>query len=55
MVSLRENIGDDGHLGLGLHIVKLIVAFHRGSIKGYNLADQSGVCFEIQLPIDQKH
>ncbi|CAH0991977.1 Adaptive-response sensory-kinase SasA [Sinobacterium norvegicum] len=55
MVSMRENKGDDGHLGLGLHIVKLIVEFHRGSIKGYNLDDQTGVCFDIRLPVDDEH
>ncbi len=52
MVSMREkDTGDNStHLGLGLHIVRLIVEYHRGHIKASNLADSSGVCFIITLP-----
>jgi signal transduction histidine kinase len=49
MVSIRE--GDARmHLGLGLHIVRLIVEFHGGSVRAANRADGSGVVFEVRLP-----
>lgn len=49
MVSLRKQKTDEPHLGLGLHIVKLIAEFHQGTVKAYNQDTQS-VCFEISLP-----
>ncbi|QKI89149.1 ATP-binding protein [Thiomicrorhabdus xiamenensis] len=57
MTSMRALNQGQAHLGLGLHIVKLIVDFHQGSVsadnsqfiyKGQNL---SGVSFKILLPI----
>jgi len=49
MVSIRDS--DAGmHLGLGLHIVRLIVEFHRGSARAANREDGSGVVFEVRLP-----
>jgi signal transduction histidine kinase len=59
MVSLRDtatqgspNDKDAGgvHLGLGLHIVRLIVGFHRGQAWATNLADKQGVCLTLRLP-----
>lgn len=49
MVSVREG-SERVHLGLGLHIVRLIVDFHRGSVRAANLDDGSGVIFILQLP-----
>ena len=49
MVSLRNQKTEQPHLGLGLHIVKLIAEFHHGSVKAYNM-DNSLVCFEVSLP-----
>ncbi len=56
LVSLREsqaNIdsGEKIHLGLGLHIVKLVAEFHRGQVIAQNREDLSGVMFRILLPI----
>ena len=49
MVSVRgERSG--AHLGLGLHIARLIVEIHRGRIWATNLDDGSGVEFTIRLP-----
>jgi len=40
-----------GHLGLGLYIVRLVAKFHGGIVSVKNRADQSGVAFEIRLPM----
>ena len=49
-VSVREPSGQEGHLGLGLVIVRLIAEFHQGSARAENLADGSGVRIRIRLP-----
>lgn len=52
LVSLRppEHSQDTTHLGLGLHIVRLIVEFHEGHSIARNRADLSGVEFEVHIP-----
>ena len=50
MVSLRKQKTDEPHLGLGLHIVRLIAEFHHGSVTAYN-KDAKWVCFEVRLPV----
>lgn len=51
LVSMREAAsGSKTHLGLGLYIVRLIVDFHRGQVRARNLANGSGVSFDISLP-----
>jgi two-component system, OmpR family, sensor histidine kinase ChvG len=51
MVTSREgSAAQDGHLGLGLYIVKIIADFHGGVVRASNLADMSGVRFEVDLP-----
>ena len=49
MVSIREKAhkGDVPHLGLGLHIVRLIAEFHQGSVKAENT--HQGVRFTMNL------
>jgi dedicated sortase system histidine kinase len=49
MVSVRDK-SDRVHLGLGLHIVRLIVDFHDADVRGENLEDGSGVCFAVTFP-----
>ncbi len=50
MVSDRRGANaQDGHLGLGLYIVKIIADFHHGSVRASNLADASGVRFEVEI------
>ena len=50
MVSVRS--GDGGkHLGLGLHIARLIVEGHGGSIHAENTDD--GVVFQVRLPVNR--
>jgi len=51
MVSLRDgNAGNEPHLGLGLYVVRLVAAFHRGSTLARNRADGSGVVVGIHMP-----
>jgi len=50
MVSLRGNESSDVHLGLGLHVVRLIVDFHRGRVWAENLPGDRGVGVTIHLP-----
>jgi len=50
MVSLRDADSDGIHLGLGLHIVRLIVEFHGGRVRANNLPGEKGVKIAIQLP-----
>ena len=50
MVSSRTERADHGsHLGLGLFIVRLIAEFHAGTATAENLADGSGVRFEVSM------
>ncbi len=52
MVSSRtHSTTHEGHLGLGLYIVRLIAEFHGGTVKAVNLQDRSGVRFEVTLPL----
>jgi signal transduction histidine kinase len=50
MVSLRSGHGEAPHLGLGLHIVALIMEHLEGEVRAENDADGGGVCFSLLLP-----
>jgi len=51
LVSIRAHKADNEvHLGLGLHIVKLISEYHHGQLQAHNRADHSGVVFQLTLP-----
>jgi len=50
LVSVRADGGKAGHLGLGLHIARLIADFHRGQLGASDRADGSGVVFTLELP-----
>ncbi|MEM9257196.1 MAG: ATP-binding protein [Pseudomonadota bacterium] len=50
LVSEREPGGEGVHLGLGLHIVRLIVDFHDGKVRASNRSDGNGVVVTIELP-----
>lgn len=59
MTSIRNmNQDDQAHLGLGLHIAKLITDYHGGKISAENLDEMNGksikgVRFKVELPIYQ--
>lgn len=48
-VSLREG-PQEGHLGQGLQIVRLIAAYHRGQVHARNVLNPAGVVFDVMLP-----
>lgn len=50
LVSLRDKKAGRSHLGLGLHIVKLVAEAHGGSVSASNLPQDAGVVFSIRLP-----
>ena len=52
LVSLRKERGSGRHLGLGLHIVRLVAEAHNGFVSARNLPDGKGVEFTISLPQD---
>ena len=49
LVSVREP-GAGLHLGLGLHIVRLVAEAHGGSVEARNLPEDGGVAFTLHLP-----
>jgi two-component system sensor histidine kinase ChvG len=49
LVSVRD-AGAGLHLGLGLHIVRLVAEAHGGSVEARNLPDEGGVTFTLHLP-----
>lgn len=53
LVSLREHsqraAGEAPHLGLGLSVVRLVAELHLGRASAANLADGSGVVFDLHL------
>ncbi len=50
LVSVREPGAGGLHLGLGLHIVRLVAEAHEGNVDADNLPDDSGVVFTLHLP-----
>ncbi len=50
MVSERDSGSEAVHMGLGLHIVRLIADYHGGQARAENLPDGAGVRFSLLLP-----
>lgn len=50
LVSLRDKQAKGQHLGLGLHIVRLVAEAHGGQVSAMNLPGDEGVEFIIHLP-----
>jgi len=51
-VTLRDGKGKGPHLGFGLHIVRIIVQLHDGTVSARNAADGSGVEIVVELPAE---
>ncbi len=51
MISLRHTGDSRSHLGMGLHIVRLIANAHGGTVAARNNEAGNGVVFEIKLPL----
>ncbi|MDN3640512.1 ATP-binding protein [Simiduia curdlanivorans] len=51
LVSVRATASTEkAHLGLGLHIVRLITLHHKGKVLAANRSDKTGVVFTVLLP-----
>lgn len=50
MVSLRPANNASTHLGLGLHIVRLIARYHHAKVRATNLPNEQGVQFQVVFP-----
>lgn len=51
LVSMRSGSSETPHLGLGLHIVRLVAEAHEAKVSAFNLSDQSGVCFQVDFQL----
>ncbi|MFT5561409.1 MAG: signal transduction histidine kinase [Candidatus Azotimanducaceae bacterium] len=52
MISVRSNDQrEDSHLGLGLHVARLITEFHGGTITLSNREDREGAVVTVRLPL----
>jgi dedicated sortase system histidine kinase len=55
MVSVRpERMKKVPHLGMGLHIVRMITEFHGGYVYADNLIGEEGVIVVVRLPLHKK-
>lgn len=50
MVSARQAKDDTVHLGLGLHVARLISDYHEGFIQAENVSEPEGVRVNLRLP-----
>ena len=52
MISVRpQEKQKQPHLGIGLHIARLVAEFHQGLIRAENLRDAEGVAITMALPL----
>jgi len=52
MISVRpQEKQDQPHLGMGLHIARLIAEFHGGQIRAENRQDREGVVITVVIPL----
>lgn len=52
MISVRpQEKQREPHLGMGLHIARLITEFHQGQIRAENLKDYEGVAVTVVIPL----
>lgn len=56
MISVRpQEKQREPHLGMGLHIARLIAEFHQGQIRADNMPDIEGVAITLLLPLSPEH
>ena len=55
MISVRpQEKQKEPHLGMGLHIARLIAEFHQGQIRAENITDYEGVAVTLVIPLLQE-
>jgi len=55
MISVRpQEKQKEPHLGMGLHIARLIAEFHQGQIRAENISDYEGVAVTLVIPLLQE-
>lgn len=53
--SVDKGNGLSPGTGIGLHLTKLIVNMHKGSIVAMNRSDRSGAIFRVRIPLGNSH
>lgn len=51
IISHRQGVIGEPHLGIGLYVASRIAKYHNGSLKIFNRSDRDGVCVRVQLPL----
>ena len=52
MISVRpQEKQKEPHLGIGLHIARLVTEFHHGQIRAENLREGEGVAITLAIPL----
>jgi signal transduction histidine kinase len=52
MISVRpQEKQREPHLGMGLHIARLVAEFHQGQIRADNIKDYEGVAVTLVIPM----
>lgn len=50
IISHRQGVVGEPHLGIGLYVASRIAKYHNGSLTIFNRSDRDGVCVRVQLP-----
>ncbi len=51
IISHRQGVIGEPHLGIGLYVASRIAKYQNGSLKIFNTSDKDGVCVVVQLPV----
>ena len=54
IISHRQGVIGEPHLGIGLYVASKIAKYHNGSLTIFNSKDGDGVCVVVKLPVVSK-